>query len=194
MLHAAATSTGSEDTDTAKRYKSLQPVASHLRKLPVILLEDILDTLSIDSGYAFWKACITTDSLLFQPLLWHPVHAKQPPCWLPFLKCANKFLRRLQANQTLPLTMLPQDSNNSVSSATAAAHVLQMLSTVYPMSEKSATRVWGSHNADHRTVLESQLQFFEEQEQQESSQVDAADAVAAAAASTTVAKYEQRCC
>jgi len=184
---AAAASTGSADTDTAKRYQSLQPVASHLRKLPVILLEDILDTLSIGSGYAFWKACIKTDSLLFQPPLWHPPHAKQPPCWLPFLKCANKFLRRLQANQTLPLTMLPQQDNNdnTVSSATAAAHVLQMLSTVYPMSEKSATRVWGSHNADHRTVLESELQYFEEQEQQQSSQVDAA--VAAADESTTAA-------
>jgi len=159
---AAAAASESNSSMINERYTSLNSVSSHLRKLPVILLEDILDTLSLSNGYTFWKACIP-GSRLFEPLLWHPISAaKQPPCWLPFLKSANKFLRRLQAQENLLL--VENNGDDTTTGNVAAAAVLQILSQVYPLTEKSATRVWGSHNADHMTELESETEFETEQQ------------------------------
>lgn len=131
------------------RCLSILPISSHLRKLPVILLDDILDTLTVASGYEFWNAAVPS-SLLFGNTLWNT--PAQHPCWLSFLKTTNKFLRRLQADESQLLW-------GSVSASAAAAEILLLLSTVYPMTEKSATRVWGSHNTDHVTELESELEF-----------------------------------
>lgn len=142
-------------TSEEDKCKSVISVTSYLRKLPVILLDDIVDTLSLLSVYDFWMATVP-GSLLFDDLLWSPT-ASLHPCWLPLLKTANKFLRRLQAMGSLPLQM------GGESAAAAASNVLQLLSTVYPMTEKSATRVWGSHNADNLAVLEEELEFAEQQ-------------------------------
>jgi hypothetical protein len=115
-LNAANNNGGASDDDDSKlaavatndasKYKSIVPVTSHLRKLPVILLEDIMDALSIAAAYNFWECTVAVPdgSLLFDDLLWAPTPT-QHPCWLSFLKTANKFLRRLQAVETLPIML-----------------------------------------------------------------------------------------
>lgn len=197
-------------------YTNLKEMASPLRKVPVTLLEDMLDTLSLSHGYAVWQAACSSSSsltarLFFGPILWGPLTSNaaaaasktkqvQPPIWLPFLKCANKFLRRLQAQHSLPLTTSTSrtttganNHSNSgsgrVSAAVAAADVLQTLSRVYPLSEKSATRLWGSHNTDHWAVLASEDDFACEQQQQ-ANETPAKSTVSAATTTTTTSNAD----
>lgn len=132
----------------------LAPSINHFRKIPVIVLEDILDTLSAESAFAFWKSVVDPSCSLFSKVMWDP-EPKKHPCWLPFLKAANKFLHRLRTEGP---------TNDALGFAPISA-VLQTLSAVYPISEKSATRAFGSHNSDHLTVLESELEYEDQRQQ-----------------------------
>jgi THO complex subunit 1 len=126
------------------RYKDMS-----VRKVPFVLLEDILDVLSSPLALQFWSSRVRPSyDFLFAPTLWSPIRgdsAASPshPCWLPFLKISQKFLRRL----------VPE----------AAAPILVQLSTVYPLSEKSATKVWGSHGES--TTEYDSLEDFHKEEQ-----------------------------
>jgi THO complex subunit 1 len=139
--------------------KSVLPHATFLRKLPIVLLDDLLETLSLPMAFSLWKACVP-GSLLFSETLWNkPI---QHPCWLPFLKTSNKFMRRLQSESSNSLGMENGPVRIQQSFACAAAEILLLLSTVYPLSEKSSTRTWGSQNADHWAIVESELEFGSE--------------------------------
>lgn len=143
---------------TSIQIQSILPRTSFLRKLLIVILDDILDTLPSSEATAVWTACIFPGSLLFSEVIWN---ARQRPCWLPFLKVANKFMRRLQSSADNNDNCNDNNNNNRLlfASEIAAAQVLVLLSTVYPMAEKSAIRIWGSHNADHWTEYESALEF-----------------------------------
>jgi THO complex subunit 1 len=124
------------------------------RKLPLALLEDALDTLPVQLCQQLWDLHVEPAyEILFSPLLWTP-STKSHPCWLPFIKLANKFLRRLQAGDW-------------------AANIMLTLAKVFPISEKSAIKVWGSYHADSVTDFETE-QEFEEQQQQPTSTATAA--------------------
>lgn len=133
-----------DDTGSDERYKGM-----NARKIPLVLLEDILDSLPITLCQDFWERYVEPASdLLFSRILWDPQPSATPPprpCWLPFLRLCNNLLRR--------------------SSPQWAARIMLTLATVYPLSEKSATKVWGSRNTEHVT-LESRDEFEEQQQQQ----------------------------
>jgi THO complex subunit 1 len=132
------------DNGSDKRYQGMD---NRCRKLPLALLEDALDTLPIQQCQQLWEFHVEPAyEVLFSPLLWTPGNSKSHPCWLPFIKLANKFLLRLPAGDW-------------------AARIMLTLAKVFPISEKSAIKVWGSYHADSVTDFES-AQEFEEQQQQ----------------------------
>lgn len=123
--------------------------AAQVRKLPIILLEDVVDVLGVSEAVAFWNNSMKqVSNILFGDLLWKD----QNTAWLPFLKVGNKLWHRFTEASTY--------SSDAVS--LAAADVMWTLATVYPLSEKSATRNWGGRNSDNETLVESELQFLDE--------------------------------
>jgi THO complex subunit 1 len=162
----------------------LVSILSPLRKIPVLLLEDITELLTIESAYQFWRRGVLqrpflpsehatengmprSQSLLFSPVLWdlskspsrnYSSTAAPNPCWLPFLKIANTLIRRLQICGPLTI-MTPADGTVAVTASVAISEIVLLLSTIYPLTEKSATRAWGSFNEHHVTAIESELEF-----------------------------------
>jgi THO complex subunit 1 transcription elongation factor len=169
---------------TDASWRQLHSILSPLRKIPVLLLEDITELLSIESAYRFWcrgvlqqplgptvsakeNGAPTSQSQLFSPVLWDL--SKSPsqnssiipgpnPCWLPFLKTANKLIRRLQICGPLTIRM-PRDGKVAVTASMAISEIVLLLSTIYPLTEKSATRAWGSYNEQHVTAMESEREY-----------------------------------
>ena len=105
------------------------------KQLPLILLEDVIDTLPGQVCGRFWEQHVVP----CYPLFWKTDRT----CWLPFLKVANKLLTRRVG---LPV-------NNQ------AAALMQTMARIYPLSEKSAVKVWRSHNVDNVTEWESYTDF-----------------------------------
>ena len=149
-----------EKSSNGRDYRLID--ANMVRKLPFVLLEDVLDGLPVKQAMQFWSQHmeqVRTQHLLFNPLLWTPheddtdggkaVGSSAHPCWLPFLRLNNKFLRRLNSN-----------------SPEWTSRVLRLLARVYPLNEKSATKVWGSRNNSSSVLLESMLEDEDEFEQQ----------------------------
>jgi THO complex subunit 1 len=140
---------------TAKNLTTLTPF---LRRLPITILEDILDISSLADGYKVWNSTIVDDSsFFFSDLLWSATSSSkqqspQNPSWLPFLKMTNRFVRKLQQQPD-------EIVGKEITAAMAACEILQLLSRVYSISEKSATRVFGSHNEDHMSVVESEMEY-----------------------------------
>jgi hypothetical protein len=115
----------------------------NVRKLPFVLLEDVLDYLTVDQCKLFWKYYLEESSdLLFSDRLWTP--QKSRPCWLPFLKVCNHFIRRLEV--------------------VWKARIMETLARVFPLSEKSASMKWGSRNIETLTELVSPSDYQEEHE------------------------------
>ena len=115
------------------------------RQLPIILLDDILDTLPITACCNLWQDhVVPAYPLLFGDDLW-----QRKSSWLPLLKVANALLRRpnLPTNQ--------------------AAALMQTMARIYPLQEKSAIKVWGSHNVDNVTDFESNEEFLQQQQEQQ---------------------------
>jgi hypothetical protein len=174
------------------------PVLSHLRKIPILLLEDITDLLSIEDAYQFWSrtllvkvqqplmaqaTCLKHNTslsyesvydLFFSDILWYTTSRSSASTttnttnssWLLFLKVTNKFIRRLQPLGTSQIQVRSLATNNEINSGctTTASIVIselvQLLSAIYPLTEKSATRVWGSYNENKSgTILESSQQY-----------------------------------
>jgi THO complex subunit 1 len=132
------------DNGSDERYQGMD---NRGRKLPLVLLEEALDTLPVQQCQQLWESYVEPAyDVLFSPLLWTPSTSKSHPCWLPFIKLANKLLRRLQSGDW-------------------AARLMLTLAKVFPLSEKSAIKVWGSYHADSVTDFET-AQEFEEQQQQ----------------------------
>ena len=138
----------SENDTENIRYKDL----GALRKLPILLLEDILDSTPLNKALDFYNNhAKSMFPLLFGQLLWRP-DQKVRPCWLPFLKLANKFTKRLSG----------QPAQN-FHYKDAISSIMVTLCQIYPLSEKSATRIWGSYNDQSVTTFEGREEFDEEQ-------------------------------
>ncbi|KAL7556563.1 hypothetical protein ACA910_009081 [Epithemia clementina (nom. ined.)] len=155
MVHMAENQKEQEE-DTNKdessknhyRYKHLASV----RKIPILLLEDILDSVTLSKALDFYNNhAKPMFPLLFGDLLWRP-ELKVRPCWLPFLKVANKFTKRLSAHQLEDLKY-----KDAISS------IMLTLCQIYPLSEKSATKAWGSYNDQSNTTFEGREEFEQEQ-------------------------------
>lgn len=145
----------SEADGSDERYQGMD---NRGRKLPLALLEDALDTLPVRQCQQLWESHVEPAyEILFRPIMWTPTTTSHP-CWLPFIKLANKFLRRLQAGDW-------------------AARIMLTLAKVFPISEKSAIKVWGSYHAESVTDFETEREF---EEQQQQSTPSAAAAVTAA--------------
>lgn len=114
------------------------------RQLPILLLDEIVDLLPTEHCLFIWERYVEVSyHKLFGKELWCPVlPAKSHVSWLPFLKVANKLLRRL--------------------SSQPAARLMHAMAREFPLSEKSATKAWGSHNTENIIEWESK-QFFESQ-------------------------------
>ena len=164
-----------------------QALLSHLRKIPLLILDDLTDVFTTTQAHQFWtrtlltpflrpvpkKQCRPPDAypLFFSNPLWYTnrrptstttavavvggnvnttTSSGTNPSWLLFLKISNKLIRRLQQSSERH-TGIPT-CTSSLSSPMVISLLLQLLSTVYSMSEKSSTRVWGSYN-EHKAVV-----------------------------------------
>jgi THO complex subunit 1 len=141
-----------------------------LRKLPIVLLEDVVDVMSIEHVVLFWTNTIQQQpirSTLFSSILWYESNVAS----LPFLKVGNKLWKRLTSSTTLYPSI--NNNNNSTTSMGVvqeqideiSADVMLILSTVYPISEKSAVRPWGNYNADHTASIDNESTFQDEKQQ-----------------------------
>ena len=113
-----------------------------VRKLPLLLLEDILDGLSLRDCKYFWEHAVETqfDTLFFSNLFWK----KSTVCHLPFLKVCNKFLRLLEMGPA------PEEWTG---------RVLWTLSRGFGIADKSATKVWGSFHTANVTAFDAPQEF-----------------------------------
>jgi THO complex subunit 1 len=112
-----------------------------VRKLPLLLLEDVLEGLSLRDGKNFWERAVEPQlDMLFSNLFWET----SAVCHLPFLKVCNKFLRRLQMGPT------PEEWTG---------RVLWTLSRGFGIADKSATKVWGSFHTSNVTTFEAPQEF-----------------------------------
>ena len=69
------------DKGKDERYKGMS-----VRKLPLLLLEDALDSLPLPSFQTIWETVVEPSfDILFANVLWHP-SPKSFPCSLPFIK------------------------------------------------------------------------------------------------------------
>lgn len=129
--------TNDEKQVNRQRYPDL------LRKqFPILLLEDVIEILPIDSCLTFWMNYVEPSyELIFSETLWS---AKNHACWLALVKVTVKLLRKNLPTQH-------------------TARLMQMVARVYPLSEKSAVKVWGSVNTENVVELESAT-FFETQQ------------------------------
>ena len=129
--------------------------AMNVRKVPFLMLEDVLDYLTVDHAKLFWQDYVEASTqLLFSQVLWTPA-GKSRPCWLPFLKLCNNFIRRLEYAWS--------------------SRIMLTLARVYPISEKSASMKWGSRNTETLTAFETEKEFEKEigkPEQQKSKEDD----------------------
>lgn len=115
--------------------------APQIAKIPFVLLDDILDILLERDCVAFWNDYVETSTEVMFDLdgsFW--VHHS---CWLVFLKLCNKLIKR--GGGMIPPTLV--------------ASVMRNLAAAYPLNDKSATRVWGSRNADTLTEFEDKDEF-----------------------------------
>jgi len=174
----------SETDSSDERYEGLaQP---QLRKLPIILLEDILESCPLPMAVEFFeKYAPPMFPLLFGPLLWTlslpkkegpesaattgtPAKPSSMPCWLPFLKLATNFLKRLKLHT--PEQLLEQNTKVTGSLANvkyqnAVSSIMLILCQVYPLADKSAYRPLGSQNDQAMTLLEDEDEFEAERAQ-----------------------------
>ncbi|CAB9521518.1 tHO complex [Seminavis robusta] len=135
------------DDNQDERYKGIQ-----VRKLPLLLLEDALDALPLGAFQSLWQSVVEPSyPILFSDLLWHPNATF--PCALPFIKLCNKFLKKLT-------------NTNTANSNEWPGRILLTLAKAFPLSDKSATKIWGSFNTDNVTEFETSEQFEQEQQEQ----------------------------
>ena len=122
------------------RYKGMS-----VRKLPLLLLEDALDSLPLASFQQIWNAVVEPAlPILLSAVMWHHTPTSTP-CALPFIKLCNKFLKALSHEQQ-------GDWSGSI---------LQIMAKAFSLSDKSATKIWGSFHTDNITELESQTIYEE---------------------------------
>lgn len=112
-----------------------------VRKLPLLLLEDILDGLSLRDCKYFWEYAVEPNlETLYSNLFWK----KSTVCHLPFLKVCNKFLRLLEMGPA------PEEWTG---------RVLWTLSRGFGIADKSATKVWGSFHTANVTAFDAPKEF-----------------------------------
>jgi THO complex subunit 1 len=148
------------DLDTDPRYRGMS-----VRKLPMLLLEDALDALPLSAFQKIWEHNVEPvfPLLLSGTVLWKPSpQTNNFPIALPFIKLCNKFLKRL--------TAAGNASGCSTTDSEWAGRILMTLAKAFPLSDKSATKLWGSFNTENVTEFETQGQFLEQQNHQNETQ------------------------
>lgn len=112
------------------------------RQVPILLLEDIVEVLPTELSVKFWIDYVEPSyDMMFSDTLWS---AKNQACWLALVKVTVKLLSSNPPTQH-------------------SARLMQMVARVYPLSEKSGVKVWGSVNTENVVELESAT-FFETQQ------------------------------
>ena len=145
--------------DKDVRYKGM-----NVRKLPLVLLEDALDSLPLESFQRIWASVVEPAfPILFSKIMWHhPTNAgNSTPCALPFIKLCNKFLRILSTSVIPPSSSssLPRKQTGSKRGDDDwSGRILLTLAAAFPLSDKSATKVWGSFS-ENVTNFESKAAF-----------------------------------
>ncbi len=112
------------------------------KQLPFLLLEDINEMLPTELSVKFWEEYVEPSyDMIFSDTMWS---TNNHACWLALVKVTVKLL----SND------LPKQH---------AARLMQMVARVYPLSEKSGVKVWGSVNTENVVEMESAT-FFETQQ------------------------------
>jgi THO complex subunit 1 len=114
------------------------------RKLPLLLIEDCLDGLSVQDCQEFWSSFVepALDEVLLGDLLWK----SSTVCHLPFLRVCNQFLKLLATAST-------SDDQEW------KGRILWALSKGFSIADRSAMKVWGSFHTSNITNYESKEDF-----------------------------------
>ena len=133
-------------TDLLRTWKAATDICIHLlvahdmelcRRLPFLILEDIVESLFGQTLKDFWVQAKPSESLC-QDVIWTP--SKSNMHVLQFIKACNRLLKRFEG----------QDEWVGV--------VLLDLARVLPMSDKSSTKIYGSVSGDSELAIDSSQQ------------------------------------
>lgn len=124
-------------------YENMTP-----RRLPILLLEDGLDALSVSDAQQFWLTYVepTLDGPdhLLGDLMWKSSNA----CNLPFLRVCNQFLRIL-------------DNASQSSQYEWQGRILTALAKAFSVADRSALKLWGTFRSGNANAYESEDIFDE---------------------------------
>ena len=111
-------------------------VKMETRKLPILLIEDCLDTLSVEDSKKFWadyvEPSLDHPDQLLGDLLWK----SSTVCHLPFLRVCNHFLRVL-------------DTASHSEQGEWKGRILTALAKGFSIADRSALKFWGSYHSLH---------------------------------------------
>jgi len=114
----------------------LENLSTTRPQLPIVLLDDIYDSLDLPNFVSFWRSTVVpTYPLLFSPTLWK---GNSP---LVFLRVVNRVLRSCE------------DEPGHLS---VHGDLLQTLAAQYPLQEKLSYKAWGTHNLENSTEFEGE--------------------------------------
>jgi THO complex subunit 1 len=147
----AGAGAGTEETETDPRYANMAA-----RKLPLILLEDCLDGMSVADCQEFWTHFVepALDQVLLGDLFWE----SSPVCHLPFLRVCNQFLKLLE------------NSSNS-NDQEWKGRILWALSKGFSIADRSALKAWGSFHTSNSNDYETKEEFEKDKKRPTSTSV-----------------------
>ena len=124
-------------------YENMTP-----RRLPILLLEDSLDALSVEDSKKFWSLYVepTLDGpdLLLGDLMWK----SSSSCSLPFLRVCNQFLRVL-------------DTASQSDQCEWRGRIMIALAKGFSVADRSALKLWGTFHSTNINDFESADKYHE---------------------------------
>lgn len=130
MVHHATSNSLPKDS----KYADIAP-----RKLPLVLIEDCLDGLTITECKKFWSEYVEAAfGVLFGDLFWKSSNA----CRLQFLRVCNQFLNRMEATNY-----------------EWKGRIMMALARGFSIADRSALKMWGNFHASDNNEYETQEEF-----------------------------------
>ena len=129
----------SHNTKDDPRYHNME-----IRKLPLVLIEDSLDGLSMEDCQDFWSTFV--EPALDETLLDHLFWDESNTCHLPFLRVCNQFLKVLE-------------TASSSDEQEWRGRILCTLSKGFSIADRSAFKHWGSFHSSGGNNFETKEEF-----------------------------------
>jgi len=194
VTEASEPNMDNESEKTLQRYNYTGMSTVHLKKLPFVLLDDVVDCLPIHHLQLFWKfgpsqwlyqwcgdngrgrADTATDADATQQNFLFSQHSS-----LLLIRLCNKVLRKLSVDlqhhhQNIEhLSNHPDTPYFDDTAAAFAGQISLILASIFPLSERSAVNILGAFHTDHTIRFETLEEYKAQQQLQQEQNDDAND-------------------